>query len=176
MPCRYAMHGDAIADNCALSRLRRDDSENADDAFLLRCGGQQRYRHIRFDVIHADVARVCAFVFKPVPYILRVALCGVQGYGDGYAAMHGSCSGGGFQGDAAALRLLDDVVEVGVHVGIARRVALACDGHQLMVVEFALLEDWKGSGRVGALREGCLRVAACEEHDPQQRDCDECRA
>ena len=79
----------AVADDCALVGLRRDDGPDADDALLSRSIGQQRHRHICFDVVDADVARGCAALFEVVPYILGVAFSDVEGYGDRFLAVYG---------------------------------------------------------------------------------------
>ena len=91
MPNGYAMRCHAFADDCALCGLRRDDCADADQRLPARDAlRKQRYGHIRLNVVDADVARGRAALFKPVPYILRVAFGDVEGYGDGCAAMHGS--------------------------------------------------------------------------------------
>ena len=73
MPRGRAVQSYALADHCALVGLRRDDGPDADDAFLSRSIGQQRHRHISFDVVDADVARGCTALFEVVPYVLGVA-------------------------------------------------------------------------------------------------------
>ena len=90
----------------------------------------------------------------------------VEGYRDGCAAIHGRAGGCSLGGELAGLHLLDDMVEVGVHVGILRRVELALKRREVFD---ALLVYRLGSGfwcrRVASLRLRGRTVVGCEQSE-----------
>ena len=47
--------------------------------------------------------------------------------------MHGGVGSGGLCGELSRLHLLDDAIEVGVHVGVLRRVELVFKGRDVLV-------------------------------------------
>ena len=121
MPRGDTVRRHAAAHHRALVRMWRNDGSDADHAFLFGRFHKQGNGDVRLNVVCADVARGCAAGFEIGGYSVGVALADVQRNGDGLTVMHGSASGGSLRSELAGPHLLDDVVEIGIQVGILGR-------------------------------------------------------
>ena len=148
------MHPEAFADDRPLRGLRRNDGADAVDAFLQGRIREQRYGNVGFDVVDAYVAWRCTVVCEIGGYGVGIALGDVERYGDGCTAVHGGVGSGGLCGELSGLNLIDDAIEVGVHVGVSRGVELVFKGRDVLVAGIAGIDGliWCRSGSGCAAR------------------------
>ena len=79
--------------------------------------------------------------------------------------MHRGIGSRGLRGEMPHLYLLDDAVELGVHVGVLRRVGLVFNGRKVLVAEVAgLLWGSFGCGCAAGLCRGGTRIRYHGEH------------
>ena len=169
MPCGDAVRRHAAAHHRALVRLWRDDGSDAEHAFLPGRFHKQGYGDIRLDVVCADVARGRTVGFEIGGYGIGVALDDVQRNGNGLTVMLGRACGRGSCGELACPRLLYDVIEIGVQVGVPGRRDFAFQW-KAFDVEY---ETWhsgrrrRGSGHVALLGVDVRIVRPEKEGDEQ---------
>ena len=150
MPHRGAMHRHTFADNRTLCRLRRDDRADTDDAFLLRRFRQQGYWDIGFNIVRPDISGRRAVGFEKLDNGVGVALGNIDSYGDGLFAVERSVLCGAPGCCLSALDLLNDAVEIGVHVGVFGRAELTLDVREVLDSEVVVRRGGRnGRGRVG---------------------------
>ena len=142
---------------------------DAVNAFPRRRFRQQGYGDIGFDVVRPDIAGGSAVGFEEIYNSIGVAFGDVERYGYGLFAVERSVRGCGLRGELTALYLLNDAVEVGVHVGILGRADLALDGREILDSEVVVRccgED--GCGCVGGLRLQSHIAIICQQREQQK--------